>query len=253
METFRFSAKMRRDGYKRPFDLVILVLAHLLLLPLWVLLWTLIPLAIWLQDQGPVFYRQRRVGKDGRVFTVLKFRTMVIHADSIGPLWTAKDDPRLTPLGRLLRRTALDELPQVLSIWKGDMSLVGPRALPEGEERLLESQIPSFRCRLAVVPGLTGMAQVYDKKDDPYEKLRYDLEYIAKMSPWLDMKLLFLSVVYTLLGMWDRRVGKSSQEVWLSNQSSASALPHLPSGIKGEQQPKGAAGAQSSPQSKKAP
>lgn len=199
---------MRRDAYKRWFDLGVLILAHLLLLPVLLVLWAVIPLIIWLQDRGPVFYRQRRVGKDGRVFTILKFRTMVPEADLRGPAWTVDKDPRVTPAGKLLRRTALDELPGLLSIWKGDMSLVGPRALNVEEHQLLEQQIAGFKDRLKVQPGLTGLAQIYDRTDDAHTKLCYDLQYIARMSPLLDLKLLLLSILYTLTGRWDRRSSK---------------------------------------------
>lgn len=194
--------------YKRPFDLLVLITAHVLLAPLWLLLWTLIPLAIWLEDRGPIFYTQLRVGKNGRLFRVYKFRSMVPDAEERGGFWTVPGDPRVTRVGRILRRTALDELPQVLSIWAGHMSLVGPRALTEGEQRHYEETIPGFRERLAVRPGLTGLAQVFDKTDNARLKLSYDLLYIRRMSLWLDLKLLFLSVVYTLRGRWDRREGK---------------------------------------------
>ncbi len=200
-----------RSAYKRPFDLTILILAHFVLLPLWFLLWTLIPLFIFLEHWGQVFYRQKRAGKDGKVFTVLKFGTMVPNADSLGPPWTDEGDPRITRVGRILRRTALDELPQILSIWKGDMSLVGPRALAAEEQKLLEAQIPGFKDRLKVRPGLTGLAQVYDHTDEAYTKLHYDLEYIARMNPLLDLKLLFLSIWNTLTVRWDRRHGKGQQ------------------------------------------
>ena len=200
--------------YKRPFDLSILVLAHLfpLLFPVWVLLWVSIPLAIWLQDRGPVFYRQKRVGKNGRVFTLRKFRTMVPDADRRGPAWTTPSDRRFTPFGKLLRRTALDELPGLLSICKGDMSFVGPRALDVEEQGWLESQIPGFKDRLGVRPGLTGLAQVYDKTDEAPVKLRYDLDYVQHMNIWLDLKLIVLSVRNTLLCQWDRRSGKSVRQ-----------------------------------------
>jgi lipopolysaccharide/colanic/teichoic acid biosynthesis glycosyltransferase len=187
-----------------------MVLAHLLLLPVWVVLWTAFPLIIWLGDRGPVFFRQQRVGRDGRVFIVLKFRTMVPDAEKKGPAWTTEGDSRITRVGRVLRRTALDELPETLSIWKGDMSLVGPRALDAPEQRWLETQIPGFSDRLRVRPGLTGLAQVYDDVDDARTKLRYDLEYIERMSLWLDLKLLFLSVLNTLTGRWDKRRGKTA-------------------------------------------
>jgi len=195
---------------KRLFDLAVLVLAHLILLPVWVFLWTLIPLLIWLEDRGPVFYRQRRAGKDGTSFALAKFRTMVPDADSKGPAWTSEDDPRITRVGRVLRRTALDELPETLNIWKGEMSFVGPRALDVREHELLESQIPGFRERLRVRPGLTGLAQVYNVEDDDRTKLEYDIEYIQNMSLLLDTKLMFLSVRNTLFGRWDTRKAKAA-------------------------------------------
>ena len=121
------AAEIKVRRYKRPFDLTILVVTHITLLPLWILLWTLIPLLVWLGDRGPVFFRQQRAGKDGKPFTILKFRTMVPDSASKGPAWTTQGDPRVTAVGKILRRTALDELPGLVSIWKGDMSFVGPR------------------------------------------------------------------------------------------------------------------------------
>ncbi len=190
--------------YKRPFDLAVLVASHLVLAP-FLLLYPLIALLVWLEDRGPIFFRQQRIGKDGRVFSILKFRTMVPDADKFGPDWTLDSDVRVTKVGRVLRRTALDELPQLLSIWKGDMSFVGPRALAVREQKHLEEQIPGFHQRLRVPMGLTGLAQVYNQDDDDQAKLGFDLEYIQQMSPFLDMKLLVLSVAYTFRGRWDRR------------------------------------------------
>jgi lipopolysaccharide/colanic/teichoic acid biosynthesis glycosyltransferase len=200
--------KQRDDSYKRWFDISVLVIMHLALLPLWVMLWTLIPIVIWLGDRGPVFYRQQRAGKQGRVITVLKFRTMIPNADRIGPAWTMERDPRVTRFGRILRRTALDELPEIISILKGDMSLVGPRALDVGEHTMLQEEIPGFEERLRVLPGLSGPAQIYDRTDDANDKFRYDLGYLEEMSPWLDVRLLILSVWNTLGARWDRREGK---------------------------------------------
>ena len=197
-----------REAYKPWFDFSILFFAHLFLLPLWIVLWTMIPVAIWLGDRGPVFYSQKRTGKNGKVFTVLKFRTMIPGADRQGPAWTLDNDPRLTRIGRILRKTALDELPEILSIWKRDMSLVGPRALDVGEHQALEEQIPGFEKRLKVRPGLTGLAQVYDPNDIALNKLQYDLEYLQSMGPFLDLKLLVLSVRNTIFARWDRRGGK---------------------------------------------
>jgi lipopolysaccharide/colanic/teichoic acid biosynthesis glycosyltransferase len=204
------SNQSTRDGYKSWFDLSVLVIAHVLLLPLWLLLWTIIPILILLGDRGPVIYKQDRVGKGGRIFTVFKFRTMIADAEDKGAAWTMDQDPRVTKVGKLLRRTALDELPEVLNIWKGDMSFVGPRALDVEEQRSLEKLIAGFEGRLQVRPGLTGLAQIYDPKDDAHEKFHYDLEYLQRMSPWLDVKLLILSVRNTLWVKWDRRSGKTS-------------------------------------------
>ena len=114
---------------------------------------------------------------------------------------------------RVLRRTALDELPQVLSIWKGDMSLVGPRALPVPEQKLLEGDIPGFDDRLTgILPGLTGLSQIYNRTDSAPGKLNRDLEYRHRMSPWLDVKLLFLSVWRTVTVRWDSRSAKPKGE-----------------------------------------
>ena len=208
MPTGKQAHTIGKDAYKAWFDLTVLVSAHLLLLPLWLLLWILLPTLIWLDDRGPVFYKQRRAGKDGKPFTVLKFRTMVLDADRKGPAWTTDGDPRVTRVGRLLRRTALDELPEMLNILKREMSFVGPRALDVKEQQSLEAQIPGFEKRLQVPPGLAGLAQVYDPSDDAYDKFRYDLIYLERMSPWLDAKLLLLSMRNTLGGQWDHRRGK---------------------------------------------
>lgn len=197
--------------YKRPFDLIILTSSHIFLFPLLVLLWTLIPLIIWLSDRGSVFYVQIRTGERGKKFKVRKFRTMVENADKLGPVWTKNKDPRITKFGKILRKTALDELPQTLNIWKGEVSLVGPRALPVKEQEELEKSIPGFKKRLYSKPGLTGFSQVYNSTDEPIAKLEYDLKYIEIMNPFLDMKLLFISLINTILGKWDSREGKSSK------------------------------------------
>lgn len=202
----------KRGNYKTWFDLSILIVAHVLFLPLWLLLWIVIPTVIWLGDRGPVFYKQERVGKGGKIISVLKFRTMVLDADQKGPAWTIVGDPRVTPFGRILRRTALDELPEVINIWKREMSFVGPRALDVEEQRCLEEQVPGFAKRLQVLPGLTGLAQIYDSTDDAHAKLHYDSEYLEHMSPWLDVKLLLLSVRNTCIAKWDQRHGKPHGE-----------------------------------------
>ena len=192
------------DWWKRPFDLLVLTVAHIALAPAWLTLWTLIPLAIWLTDRGPVFYTQTRVGKGGKIFRAYKFRSMVPDAERYtGAVWAEEDDPRITRVGRILRSRALDELPQVINMWKGDISLVGPR--PERPELVEEftRQWPEFGRRLAVRPGLTGIAQVYGRySTHPRDKVRYDTIYIKRMSPWLDVKLLTLSVLLTFRAKW---------------------------------------------------
>ena len=193
-----------RGWYKRPFDLVLLAIAHVLLSPLLVVLWVAIPLAIWLEDRGPVFYTQTRVGKGGRLFNVYKFRSMVKNAEqSTGMVWASAKDARITRVGRFLRARALDELPQVINMWKGDLSLVGPR--PERPELVEEitREIPEFGRRTLVRPGLTGLAQVYGRyATKPRDKLRYDTLYVRRMSPALDLKLLIMSVWLSCKGAW---------------------------------------------------
>ena len=192
------------DWWKRPFDLIVLTAVHVALAPLWAVLWTVIPLAIWLHDRGPVFYTQERLGKNGRTFRVYKFRSMIPDAERhTGAVWASDDDPRITPIGAFLRSRALDELPQVINMWKGDISLVGPRAeRPELTEEF-EALYPGFRQRLKTRPGMTGLAQIYGRySTSPRNKLRYDMIYISRMSPLLDVRLLVASVVLTLRARW---------------------------------------------------
>lgn len=224
--TVRLTAEERsyEATYKVWFDFAVLISAHILLLPIWILLWTFIPLSIWLGDRGPIFYRQQRAGKGGRPFTVVKFRTMVSDADLKGPGWTVPGDPRITRVGRLLRNTALDELPELISILKRDMSFVGPRALDVEEQRALEEQIVGFEKRLQVSPGLTGLAQVYNSGDDSLKKFQYDLSYLDRMSPWLDAKLLVLSVWNTLRAQWDQRRGKPTESDAIHTQPTEGSI-----------------------------
>jgi len=159
-----------------------------------------VALAIWVEDRGPVFYRQVRCGQGGRPFEMIKFRSMVKDAEAGGrPVWAAAEDPRVTRVGRVLRRTHLDELPQVINVFRGEMSIVGPR--PERPELVaeLEAIIPFYRARLAVRPGLTGWAQVnygYGRSvEDALIKLQYDLYYIKHQSLWLDLRIIWRTLV----------------------------------------------------------
>ena len=178
----------------------------------WVIVWFVIPILIWVEDRGKVFFRQERVGINGSTFSVWKFRTMVQDAENLGQVWTQEGDDRVTRVGRLLRRTGLDELPQLLNVIRGEMSLVGPRPLAVQEQEVLESQIAGFRERLQVLPGLTGLAQLYNRDDDSEEKLKYDMMYVKEMGWQLDLKLLFLTAFDVVLRRRDVRTGKFSSK-----------------------------------------
>ncbi len=188
---------------KRIFDIFFSGIGLIASLPLWLL----IAAAIKLEDGGPVFYSQERVGKGGRVFKVYKFRSMIPDAEKrTGAVWASENDHRVTRVGRVLRATAMDELPQLWSIFKGDMSFVGPR--PERPELVEEftREIPGFMERFQVQPGLTGVAQVYGKYDTPpRHKLRYDLFYIENQSFPLDVQLILFSFLITFMGKWEDR------------------------------------------------
>lgn len=179
---------------------------------MWVIIWFVIPILIWVEDRGKVFFRQERVGVNGSIFSVWKFRTMVQDAENLGQVWTQEGDDRVTRVGRLLRRTGLDELPQLLNVIRGEMSLVGPRPLAVQEQEVLESQITGFRERLQVLPGLTGLAQLYNRDDDSEEKLKYDMMYVKEMGWQLDLKLLFLTAFDVVLRRRDVRTGKFSSK-----------------------------------------
>jgi lipopolysaccharide/colanic/teichoic acid biosynthesis glycosyltransferase len=178
------------------------------------LLWGLIALAIKCEDGGPVLFRDQRVGQGGRLFEALKFRSMVPDADRrFEPRQAAPDDARVTRVGRWLRATAMDELPQLWNIFRGDMSFVGPRALRPGEIHtrgnggvIRLQDIVGYRERHAVRPGLTGLAQVYADRDLlPSRKFRYDSLYIRRWSFGLDLRLIALSFWISFRGCWERR------------------------------------------------
>jgi len=203
----------RSELLKRGFDLLLSGVGLILSAPVW----GIIALAVKLQDGGPVFFPQQRWGRHQSRFGVLKFRTMVPNA-STAPVsvQATEHDPRITTVGRILRATALDELPQLLNIWRGEMSFVGPRALPINERQgreekgdVPDDKIPGFHERLQVRPGLTGIAQIFAPRDVARRnKFRYDMLYIRRQSFWLDLKLVLLSFWITFRGAWERREGK---------------------------------------------
>jgi len=174
-------------------------------------LWLIIELAIYLEDRGPVIFIQERRGRQGKPFKMLKFRTMRHVPAGKHLVISPEDDPRVTRVGRLLRASALDELPNLVNILKGDMSFVGPKPLPlkiekPGAAYASISDVPGYNIRCKVRPGLTGLAQVYAPKDVGHEsKFQYDNLYVEKMSFWLDLKLIFLSFMVTFRGKWEHR------------------------------------------------
>lgn len=188
-------------AYKRLASIFVSILGLLFALPLV----PCIVLAIKLTSPGAAFYKQKRVGLNGVVFECYKFRTMLADAEAdSGPTWAGDDDPRITPVGRILRTIRLDEIPQLWNVLRGEMSLVGPR--PERPEFAdwLSSEIPLYYLRHAVRPGITGWAQIRYKYgssvEDAKEKLRYDLFYIKNMSPGLDVLVFLQTIKVILLG-----------------------------------------------------
>jgi lipopolysaccharide/colanic/teichoic acid biosynthesis glycosyltransferase len=196
---------------KRAIDLVLgglmLVVASPLLL--------LIPVAIRLSSPGPSLFRQRRVGQDGRLFTCYKFRTMYVDAPDLwnfdGSAVTAGDDPRVTAIGRFLRKSSLDELPQLINVLKGEMSLVGPRPeLPSALERYSQRQ----RTRLVMPPGITGWAAIHGRNDLPWNaRLELDLDYVARFSLRLDLYILLCTVLIVLRATGVNDSGRRGAEV----------------------------------------
>ncbi|MGE0450088.1 MAG: sugar transferase [Vicinamibacterales bacterium] len=181
-------------------------------------LWAVIALLIKLEDGGPVFYSQPRVGQSGRVFTVLKFRSMIVNAEAkSGPVQASEHDPRVTRVGRRLRATAMDELPQLWNIFRGDMTFVGPRALRPGEIETVDGlfvpleDVPGFEQRCRMRPGLTGIAQIYAPRDvGRRQKFRFDRLYAERQSLWLDVRLIAISFLITFRGRWEHRGDKVS-------------------------------------------
>ena len=221
---------MVSDITKRAFDIVGALVGLILSLPLMII----IPLLIKLESRGPVFYSQIRVGQNqrgsqrryqleskamiedrrrerrrqdylGRVFKVYKFRTMVVDAESgSGPVWATKSDPRITGVGRFLRKTRIDEIPQFWCVLKGDMSLVGPRPERPHFVSELSGKIDGYAGRLDAKPGLTGLAQVQGGYDSSIasvaRKVETDLEYIRNRSLWLDIKIMLRTVIVVITG-----------------------------------------------------
>ena len=190
---------------KRILDVVISSLAVLISVPLFLVI---APLIRW-NSPGPVFFRQERVGEDGKTFPLLKFRSMRVDAEAdTGPVWAQHQDDRTTAVGRFLRKSRMDELPQIVNVLKGDMSFVGPRPERPFFVEQLHKEIPYYSLRQEVKPGITGWAQIKypygATKKDALEKLQYDLFYIKHLSLWLDLAIIFETIKVVLLGRGSR-------------------------------------------------
>lgn len=193
---------------KRIEDIVVALLMLLLFSPVFVIA----AVSIKCTDHGPIFYRQERLTKDGQRFMIYKFRTMVVDAEKLsGPVLASEKDTRILPIGRILRATRLDELPQILNILKGEMSVVGPRPERPNLADEIEKVLPEFSYRLKVKAGLTGYAQVYGKYNTTcYDKLKLDLMYIRKYSLLLDLKLILMTPKVMFLKESTERVKNNS-------------------------------------------
>jgi sugar transferase (PEP-CTERM system associated) len=209
VESLRPSSLIFSDGFRKPkltmwmkrfigfnFSLIGLIFLSPLIL--------IISILIKIDSRGPVFYRQERAGERGKIFKLLKFRSMVENAETNGPVWAEQDDNRVTRIGRWMRKWRLDEIPQMLNVLKGDMSFVGPRPERSFFVEQLRKEIPFYDQRFYVKPGITGWAQIKYRygasKGDALEKLKYDLYYIKNLSSLFDMIIIFETIKVVLFG-----------------------------------------------------
>lgn len=180
---------------KRLFDFLLSLILHIVLSPLFLI----IAILIKLDSEGEVFFKQERAGLNGKPFMIYKFRTMVKNAEKIGDgYYTGENDPRITRIGRFLRKTSLDELPQLINILKGEMSIIGPRpTLMYQVEKYDDFQ----RKRLLMKPGVTGLAQVYGRNSLSWpERIKYDVYYVENWNLWMDIKIFFKTFLVVLKG-----------------------------------------------------
>jgi len=193
--------KDSQKSFKRVFDIILSALFLLFIFPIIVV----ISILIKIDSAGPIFFKQKRMRNEIDEYKIFKFRSMKKNAEeNTGPVWADKDDPRITKIGKFLRKYWLDEIPQFINVLKGEMSLVGPRPERLHFVEILEKDIPFYRRRFAVKPGITGWAQIKQKYDENVEdvrqKLKYDFYYIENMSLSLDFKILFITLYMMLFG-----------------------------------------------------
>jgi undecaprenyl phosphate N,N'-diacetylbacillosamine 1-phosphate transferase len=185
-----------RNFFKRIFDLVLAIIA----LPFWLIILVVVGPMIYFQDKGSIFYNAPRLGKGGKIFKMYKFRSMKINAPDLrnedGSTFNAEDDPRLTKIGKFIRKTSLDETPQLLNIIKGEMSIIGPRPdLPEHRELYEGNEVRKLEIR----PGVTGYNQAYFRNTVPWkERIKNDIFYIDHLTMWMDIKVFFKTAISVL-------------------------------------------------------
>ena len=187
---------MYKKFFKRLFDLLVCLVG----LPVFALAFVVLAPIVHFTDKGPVFYNAERIGKDGKLFKMYKFRSMYVNAPDIrladGSTYNGEDDPRVTPIGRFMRKTSLDELPQFINVFNGTMSLIGPRPDPPDWLERYPEDVLEF---LTVRPGITGYSQAYYRNGvDSVEKMYQDAQYARECSLWLDVKILFKTVAVVL-------------------------------------------------------
>jgi lipopolysaccharide/colanic/teichoic acid biosynthesis glycosyltransferase len=183
---------MYKHFFKRGIDLLLALLA----LPFWVVILVIVGSIIYFQDRGSIFYNAPRLGKDGKIFKMYKFRSMKMNAPDLrnedGSTFNAEDDPRLTKIGKFIRKTSLDETPQILNIIKGDMSIIGPR--PDLPEQISYYEDTDIR-KLEVYPGISGYSQAYFRNSAEWkDRLKNDVFYVENISLWLDIKIFFKTI-----------------------------------------------------------
>ena len=194
-------ARKRFQEFKRGMDIAFSLLGLVLALPILAIAAGLIKIT----SRGPVFFKQERVGKDGERFNIYKLRTMRVDAEKLtGPIWARENDPRITLVGRLLRKTHVDEIPQLINVLRGEMAIVGPRPERPVFVSDLSRKIPDYEKRLKVKPGITGLAQVWHRYDETIEdvkkKIKYDLLYIKEMCVLTDLRIMARTILVVLTG-----------------------------------------------------
>lgn len=196
-----YEIKLKRkpvyDFISRVIDIYLSFVATIFALPFFIIA----AVAIKIEDGGPIFYSQKRLGKNGKIFTIYKMRSMKIDAEKNGAQWAKDEDDRITKVGKFIRKTRIDEIPQLWNIYSGDMKIIGPR--PERPELAEEfyKELPEFANRLVIEPGLTGLAQVRGGYDlTPAEKLVHDMEYVETRCFWLDVKIVFQTIAVVFSG-----------------------------------------------------